>query len=835
MLTRHSIRLIGIGLLVLGGGWASIGQAQGLPKSIFPTAPISSQPPPAPAATVPPPPPDLTIPLPQIADRAEELDRLLREISKELASTADLLESDQKAKAQGDEINERLRDVDRFLAGAPNSIDLQEEDRYWRGLSQQYSGQRKSLAARAATLQGEIQSVEAQQIQWQATLDAIHETHGLESVVARVDQKLDEMRRVRAQAQELLNLVLTLQNRVSQQDQQISEVLSRLDVAQESLRGRLLERDAHPLWAARESRRFDQSMLPVFERGVNREFSSFGEFVKAEKLRLLGLLALYALALLASIRLKQAVASGAWSGLPPEAVAILQRPYALALLPALLLTIGRVSSAPVGVGFVVLLLYTAIVLRLLSPLLEPAVLPFLRTLAILAVFEGVHLAAQFSPLIKRDLFALIILAALVVFARLARPSKLRQLRMSQRGLFLFTAAIRLGLVLLAASLVANILGYLALSQILGISTLLGAFTAAVLYCTVRILGLILSVLLCSRWARSRPIPGGTILLWAERLLNVGAALLWLDSVLILFTIHDAVRDVLTAAFAYPLGFGTVHITLGGVFSLVLIVVLGYAIAKFFSYALQRILLTRFSLQRGLPYAASKMVYYCLIILVFLAALANAGIELNKFTVITGALGVGVGFGLQNVVNNFASGLILLFERPIRVDDTVEVGGLSGTVRRIGARSSTIQTFQGAEVIVPNSNLIANQVINWTLSSPWRRVDIPVGVAYGSDPERIIKLLVGAAAANPGVMRSPEPVAFFLGFGDSALNFELRFWSARQETWFQLKSDVGVAIGRALAEAGFEIPFPQRDLNVRNIDASAAAVLSLPSDKAKRVG
>jgi small-conductance mechanosensitive channel len=230
-----------------------------------------------------------------------------------------------------------------------------------------------------------------------------------------------------------------------------------------------------------------------------------------------------------------------------------------------------------------------------------------------------------------------------------------------------------------------------------------------------------------------------------------------------------------------------------------------------------------------------MAYYVLIILVFLAALANAGIELNKFTVITGALGVGVGFGLQNVVNNFASGLILLFERPIRVDDTVEVGGLVGTVRRIGARSSTIQTFQGAEVIVPNSNLIANQVINWTLSSPWRRVDIPVGVAYGTNPEEVIKLLVGVASAYSGVMRSPEPSAFFLGFGDSALNFELRFWSARQDTWFQLKSDVSVAVGKALADAGIEIPFPQRDLHVRSIDGSAAAALSPPKAKAEPTG
>jgi potassium-dependent mechanosensitive channel len=129
--------------------------------------------------------------------------------------------------------------------------------------------------------------------------------------------------------------------------------------------------------------------------------------------------------------------------------------------------------------------------------------------------------------------------------------------------------------------------------------------------------------------------------------------------------------------------------------------------------------------------------------------------------------------------------------------------------------------------VPNSNLIANQVVNWTLSSPWRRVDIPVGVAYGTDPEEIIKLLVNVATSHSGVMRSPEPTAFFLGFGDSALNFELRFWAARQEIWFQLKSDVSISVDRALREAGVEIPFPQRDLHVRSVDASVKENLPSP--------
>jgi small-conductance mechanosensitive channel len=216
----------------------------------------------------------------------------------------------------------------------------------------------------------------------------------------------------------------------------------------------------------------------------------------------------------------------------------------------------------------------------------------------------------------------------------------------------------------------------------------------------------------------------------------------------------------------------------------------------------------------------------LLVLVFLVALSNAGMQLDKFTLVTGALGVGVGFGLQNIVNNFVSGLILLFERPIRVGDTVEMKGLIGTVQRIGARSSTIHTFEDAEVIVPNSNLVSNEVINWTLSSLRRRVAIQVGVAYGTDPELVLSLLVSVAAANSAVIKNPKPEAFFLGFGDSALNFELRFWTY-QEAWFNLKSQVAVSLMKALGEANIEIPFPQRELRIRSDDGKAAEPQEAP--------
>jgi potassium efflux system protein len=261
--------------------------------------------------------------------------------------------------------------------------------------------------------------------------------------------------------------------------------------------------------------------------------------------------------------------------------------------------------------------------------------------------------------------------------------------------------------------------------------------------------------------------------------------------------------------------------LSGVLTVSLVLVGGYVLTKSVIFLLSHVILPQLSLRRGLPYAVSRITYYLLLLLVALATLSATGLEVNKFTVFTGALGVGLGFGLQNIVNNFVSGLILLCERPVHIGDTVDIGGLVGAVRRIGARSSTVLTTQGAEVIVPNSNLLSNQVINWTLSSEWRRIDIRVGVAYGTQPERVIRLLMGVAESHPGVLLDRPPAAFFLGFGESALNFELRFWCASQDAWFQLQSDVTVAIDKALRDAGIEIPFPQRELHIRSVGPCVA--------------
>jgi small-conductance mechanosensitive channel len=207
-----------------------------------------------------------------------------------------------------------------------------------------------------------------------------------------------------------------------------------------------------------------------------------------------------------------------------------------------------------------------------------------------------------------------------------------------------------------------------------------------------------------------------------------------------------------------------------------------------------------------------------LLLGFLLAISAAGVDLNRVSLVAGAFGVGIGFGLQNVVNNFVSGLILLYERPVQIGDTVEVGGTTGEVRRIGIRSSTLRTGQGAELIVPNSSLISDRVVNWTFSDRVR-----VRVAYGTDPERVLGLLREAALGNPDVLEAPAPQAFFLGFGESALDFELQAWSYLDNAG-ATQSSLAIGVGRSLAEAGIEIPVPQRDLRLRTAEAKALEAL-----------
>lgn len=227
-------------------------------------------------------------------------------------------------------------------------------------------------------------------------------------------------------------------------------------------------------------------------------------------------------------------------------------------------------------------------------------------------------------------------------------------------------------------------------------------------------------------------------------------------------------------------------------------------------------LARREVDIGVRQAIGTIIQYLVVVFGLLIILSTAGIDLTTLQVLAGAIGIGVGFGLQNITNNFISGLIILFERPIKVGDRIQVGEVSGDVVRIGARATTVKTNDNIEVIVPNADFISTLVINWSHSDREVRLHIPVGVSYGSNPEEVRDILLEVSASHPGVLRTPAADVIFAEFGESSLNFDLRVWTSSYITKPKiLRSDLNFAIQRKFKERGVEIPFPQRDIHIRS--------------------
>jgi small-conductance mechanosensitive channel len=241
-----------------------------------------------------------------------------------------------------------------------------------------------------------------------------------------------------------------------------------------------------------------------------------------------------------------------------------------------------------------------------------------------------------------------------------------------------------------------------------------------------------------------------------------------------------------------------------------------------SKIVQRIILLRLlrhlNISESQKFALGRFTTYFLVLGGLFIGLQSLGLNLNSLVVFGGAIGVGVGLGLQNVVSNFVAGIVLLVEQPIRIGDRVETDGTMGDVIRIAARSTWIRTNDNVVIIMPNSNFINNPVTNWTANDPQVRVNLPLGVSYSADPDVVRTILLKVADEHPHVLKTPEPDVIFTDYGDNSINFTLRVWTEiHTHTTLILKSDLYFTLFKRFAEAGIELPFPQRDLHLRSSD------------------
>jgi len=378
-------------------------------------------------------------------------------------------------------------------------------------------------------------------------------------------------------------------------------------------------------------------------------------------------------------------------------------------------------------------------------------------------------------------------------------------------------AARLLFLAFAAAFLAGAFGFMQLGRLLGGGMLRAVYAALALYASLRASQGIVSYGLRTGLLRHlRTVELSRELIEQRVLLGLrwAATLTWLGVVLSGFELYAPVRALAQSILATSVAPGELTMTIGDVLLFGLTVYGAWLFSRFVRFVLREDVLPRFSLARGVDYAITTIVTYVLLLGGFVVALGALGIDLNRASLLAGAFGVGVGFGLQNIVNNFVSGLILLFERPIQVGDTVQIGDLVGVVNRIGIRSSTVRTGQGSEVIVPNGTLISERVTNWTLSDQMRRIDLSVGVGYGSDPEKVLALLVEVAQAHPNVLPLPAPTALFQGFGPFTLDFQMSAWTNQPDGWVQVRSELGIALYRRLQDEGITIPVAPQDPRMR---------------------
>ncbi len=317
------------------------------------------------------------------------------------------------------------------------------------------------------------------------------------------------------------------------------------------------------------------------------------------------------------------------------------------------------------------------------------------------------------------------------------------------------------------------------------------------------------------------VPG---LIWLRLTLSI---MLWALSaffILKVWNISDAVMQQIYLYVTEGFTVGSLHVVPTKIlFAILLFIALLY-LSNWMKQRFDRNWLSRTGMERGAREAMTTMLGYLGTAVALLIALSVGGLDLSNLAIIAGALSVGIGFGLQNIVNNFVSGLILLFERPIRTGDWIVVGQTEGYVQRISIRSTTIKTFDRADVIVPNSDLIAGQVTNWMLREQSGRLRVPVSVAYGSDTAQVKQLLLDIADQHGDVITNgwqPEPYVLFIAFGESSLDFELRCFITNIDRRLRVISDLNFAIDAAFREHQIEIPFPQRDVHVRDLPAPPA--------------
>ncbi|NHZ73275.1 MAG: mechanosensitive ion channel [Nitrospirae bacterium] len=669
---------------------------------------------------------------------------------------------------------------------------------------------------------------------WVALQHEATERHAPDTLIEQTTGTLAELEELTGAVEERRNDILTVLAEATELSSQVADYRAQAAAQRREMMVQSVTSEGEPIWSLHWERQ-GGGLYRHFVLRLKNDAGHLASYSRdnADQLALIFFGSL-AVVLVLRWRLKApAQRRAAEEPAAARALEVIDPAWPMALILTLAVTAWLAPTPAPRIFYRLLLLLmalpaAALTLRMVGSSLRASVLALVAAL----VFFPLQSYLELSPLLDRIVLlaqCLAVGAALTLDLRRGRWATALSGRWQKIGPWI----IRISILLLGVSSLAAIFGLIGPAREIR-TGVIGSLGFAIIHRAIFLaLDSIVVIWLGTRSAESlrvvRNDPERTHR-FLRKALGILATGSWLASSLFAFDLSESASETARRFLGLGVTVRDVQITIGEVLAFVLIVSASFLLARIITLLLDEEFLPRLPLQRGIPYAISTLARYVILLSGFALALVAAGLDLSKATFLAGAFGIGIGFGLQNVVNNFVSGLILLFERPVQVGDAIEVGTLLGEVTDIGIRASTVRTFQGAEVIVPNGNLISKEVVNWTLSNRRRRVEILIGVAYGTDPEQVIEILLGVAKAHPDVQEDPAPSVVFTGFGDSSLDFQLKCWVERFELAVEVASELRVAVNRALADAGIEIPFPQRDINVHTVgEGSPLSLAQSPSE------
>jgi len=637
---------------------------------------------------------------------------------------------------------------------------------------------------------------------WQAALDK-RRLEVPDEAFARAD---DQIAQVLERLGQAIGKLVILQQEIISLRSDVQTVIERASAA---LRQDTMRQGARTFFDPAFYRQFDAGLWQRTRKGIVAVEGPDGRFLREQGwILLLQLLAVLGIAVGVSRYRRKVEDTEEWGF-------ILEHPWSTGIFAAFAFLSPLYGSLPglwrLGLWVPGAWSASILVAALLNHRWKARMAYLLATLFILSL--GLQLISFPQPL-YRVYLALVSLAGVPLLFTVGR--RVRRTEEKSAG---FVFIMQAGALILLVSLVAQIGGYSTFSFRLIESSIQTVFLILIAIMVIELaeggIDFVLSRPFLRRWRFFRRF-GRELDFRLTRVLRVVVIVYSTFYLLKVWGLFESVSEGWQEVTGLGMRVGEVEITL----EMVLVAVVAIYASTAASWGIRSVLeaevFPRQAFDRGIRDSIKKILHYCFIVFGVFLALMVTGVELKNFAVLAGAFGIGIGFGLQNIVNNFVSGLILLFERPIKVGDLLIVDEEWGSVRKIGLRSTVVTTLDESEIIVPNSMLISEKVTNWSLSSPLCRVTVPVGVAYGSDVPLVLEILTGVGGDIDEVMEDPEPSALFSGFGNSSLDFELRVWISDVRDRLRVRSAVCQYVDRRFREEGVEIPFPQRDLHLRSV-------------------